>query len=72
MTSCLGNFYDGVTLNSGKMQHSLWVAEIVNSNVDDDSAGSLLPVDPMSVLPKHLSFRKIWQGKGAQTAACKV
>ncbi|XP_047149623.1 anaphase-promoting complex subunit 1 [Vigna umbellata] len=58
--------------NKGKMQHSLWVAEIVNSNVDDDSAGGLLPVDPMSVLPKHLSFRKIWQGKGAQTAACKV
>ncbi|ESW13748.1 hypothetical protein PHAVU_008G222900 [Phaseolus vulgaris] len=58
--------------NKGKMQHSLWVAEIVNSNVDEESAGSSLPIDPMSVLPKHLSFRKIWQGKGAQTAACKV
>jgi len=72
MAFCLGVFCDGVTLNSGKMQHSLWVAEIVNSNVDEESAGSSLPVDPMSVLPKRLSFRKIWQGKGAQTAACKV
>lgn len=54
------------------MQHSLWVAEIVNSNIDEDLATSLLHIDPMSVLPKHLSFRKIWQGKGAQTAACKV
>ncbi|KAL2665396.1 hypothetical protein AAZX31_02G241900 [Glycine max] len=58
--------------NKGKMQHSLWVAEIVNSNIDEDLATSLLHIDPMSVLPKHLSFRKIWQGKGAQTAACKV
>lgn len=69
---CLGNFCDSVTLNSGKMQHSLWVAEIVNSNIDEDLATSLLHIDPMSVLPKHLSFCKIWQGKGAQTAACKV
>ncbi|XP_027331009.1 anaphase-promoting complex subunit 1 isoform X2 [Abrus precatorius] len=57
--------------NKGKMQHSLWVAEIVNSNFDEAGI-SLLNVDPMSVLPKHLSFRRIWQGKGAQTAACKV
>lgn len=53
------------------MQHSLWVAEIVNSNFDE-AAPDLLNVDPMDVLPKHLSFRRIWQGKGAQTAACKV
>ncbi|RDY02269.1 Anaphase-promoting complex subunit 1, partial [Mucuna pruriens] len=58
--------------NKGKMQHSLWVAEIVNSNVDEEATTSLLHVDPMSVLPKHLSFRRIWQGKGAQAAACKV
>ncbi|KRH14935.1 hypothetical protein GLYMA_14G058400v4 [Glycine max] len=58
--------------NKGKMQHSLWVAEIVSSNIDEDPATDLLHIDPMSVLPKHLSFRKIWQGKGAQTAACKV
>ncbi|XP_019433711.1 PREDICTED: anaphase-promoting complex subunit 1 [Lupinus angustifolius] len=57
--------------NKGKMQHSLWVAEIINSNIDESSTG-LLNVDPMSVLPKHLSFRRIWQGKGAQAAACKV
>ncbi|XP_061351686.1 anaphase-promoting complex subunit 1 [Gastrolobium bilobum] len=57
--------------NKGKMQHSLWVAEIINSNFDGAASG-LLNVDPMGVLPKHLSFRRIWQGKGAQTAACKV
>ncbi|KAK7320591.1 hypothetical protein VNO77_30211 [Canavalia gladiata] len=57
--------------NKGKMQHSLWVAEIINSNFDE-APTSLLNVDPMSVLPKHLSFHRIWQGKGAQTAACKV
>nr|KYP73070.1 Anaphase-promoting complex subunit 1 [Cajanus cajan] len=58
--------------NKGKMQHSLWVAEIVNSDIDEEVTTSLSHVDPMSVLPKHLSFRRIWQGKGAQTAACKV
>lgn len=57
--------------NKGKMQHSLWVAEIINSNFDEAAPG-LLNVDLMGVLPKHLSFRRIWQGKGAQTAACKV
>ncbi|TKY56881.1 Anaphase-promoting complex subunit 1 [Spatholobus suberectus] len=58
--------------NKGKMQHSLWVAEFVNSNIDEEATTSLLHVHRMSVLPKHLSFRRIWQGKGAQTAACKV
>lgn len=53
------------------MQHSLWVAEIFNSNFDEAASGSL-NLDPMGVLPKHLSFRRTWQGKGAQTAACKV
>lgn len=53
------------------MQHSLWVAEIISSNLDDVDGG-LLKVDPAGVLPKHLSFHRIWQGKGAHTAACKV
>ncbi|KAJ1401187.1 putative anaphase-promoting complex subunit 1, partial [Sesbania bispinosa] len=56
--------------NKGKMQHSLWVAEIVNSNFDEAATG-LLNVDPMGVLAKYLSFRRIWQGKGSQVAACK-
>lgn len=60
-----------ITPNSGKMQHSLWVAEIVSSNLDEVDK-SLLNVDLVGVFPKHLSFRRIWQGKGAHTAACKV
>ena len=54
------------------MQHSLWVAEIVNSNFDEATSTCLLNVNPMGVLPRHVSFRRIWQGKGAQAAACKV
>ncbi|XP_054788723.1 anaphase-promoting complex subunit 1 isoform X4 [Prosopis cineraria] len=57
--------------NKGKMQHSLWVAEVIGSNHDKAGTG-LLNVDPAGVLPKHLSFRRIWQGKGAHVAACKV
>ncbi|XP_020962926.1 anaphase-promoting complex subunit 1 isoform X4 [Arachis ipaensis] len=57
--------------NKGKMQHSLWVAEIINSNFDEATACSS-NVNPMGVLPKHVSFRRIWHGKGAQMAACKV
>ncbi|KAI4306844.1 hypothetical protein L6164_030088 [Bauhinia variegata] len=57
--------------NKGKMQHSLWVAEVINSNFEE-AANGLLNVDAGGALTKHLSFRRIWQGKGAQTAACKV
>lgn len=70
MISFVGNFCNG-GLSSGKMQHSLWVAEIINSNFDEAASG-LLNVDPMGLSPKHMSFRRLWQGKGAQTAACKV
>ncbi len=53
------------------MQHSVWVAEAVNSNLEVAN-GSLADVVPAGVLTKQFSFRRIWQGKGAPTAACKV
>lgn len=52
---------------SGKMQHSLWTAEVMNSNLE--AVDSVLP-DVM--LSKKFFFRRIWQGKGAQTAASEV
>lgn len=53
------------------MQHSLWVAEIINSNFETENASSSgAALD--GVLDKNFSFRRIWQGKGAQTAASKV
>ncbi|XAR71917.1 hypothetical protein NMG60_11018371 [Bertholletia excelsa] len=57
--------------NKGKMQHSLWVAEAVGSNLEAANS-KLSDVVPVGVLPKQFSFRRIWQGKGAQTAASKV
>ena len=57
--------------NSGKMQHSLWVAEIIGSN-HEDGGTSLTNADPIGVLPKRMSFRRIWQGKGAHKASSKV
>ncbi|KAG6765462.1 hypothetical protein POTOM_029505 [Populus tomentosa] len=57
--------------NKGKMQHSLWVAEIINSNFEAKNA-SLSGAALDDVLDKNFSFRRIWQGKGAQTAASKV
>lgn len=53
------------------MQHSLWVAEIIGSNHVEGATG-LLNVDPVGVLLKRMSFRRIWQGKGAHVASCKV
>lgn len=57
--------------NKGKMQHSVWVAEVVNCNPEVAST-SLSDVVPAGVLPKQFSFHRIWQGKGAQTSASKV
>ncbi|GKU92137.1 hypothetical protein SLEP1_g5905 [Rubroshorea leprosula] len=57
--------------NRGKMQHSVWVVEVINSNLEVENA-SLSDVVPASVLAKRFSFRRIWQGKGAHTAASKV
>lgn len=60
-----------MTFVSGKMQHSLWVAELGNSIVEVNNS-KLSDMVPAEVFPKQLSFRRIWQGKGAQTAASKV
>lgn len=56
---------------AGKMQHSLWVAESINHNLEV-ATGNLSELIPAGVLPKQFSFRRIWQGKGAQAAASKV
>ncbi|XP_071734398.1 anaphase-promoting complex subunit 1 [Rutidosis leptorrhynchoides] len=53
--------------HKGKMQHSLWSAEIISSNLD---AGDSVLSDVL--ISKKLSFRRIWQGKGAQAAASEV
>ncbi|OVA02727.1 Anaphase-promoting complex subunit 1 [Macleaya cordata] len=57
--------------NKGKMQHSVWLVEIVSSNPESADA-SLSEVVPDGVLSKQFSFRRIWQGKGAQFAASEV
>lgn len=53
------------------MHHSVWVAHYMNSNHMMENISSSDAV-PDGVLPRYLSFQRIWQGKGAQTAACKV
>lgn len=53
------------------MQHSLWVLEAIGSNIEEAGA-SLSDVVPTAVLQNRFSFRRIWQGKGAQAAASKV
>ncbi|KAM7494778.1 hypothetical protein LguiB_029387 [Lonicera macranthoides] len=57
--------------NKGKMQHSVWVAEAISSNLEVANS-KLFDVIPSEVLPKQFSFRRIWQGKGSQTAANKI
>ncbi|KAF3433403.1 hypothetical protein FNV43_RR24505 [Rhamnella rubrinervis] len=63
--------FDETTIWTRKMQHSVWVVEIMHSNLEVENA-NLLDVVPAGVIPKQFSFRRIWQGKGAHTAACKV
>ncbi|XVE52472.1 hypothetical protein DITRI_Ditri02bG0124500 [Diplodiscus trichospermus] len=57
--------------NKVKMQHSVWVAEVINSSLEVENA-SLFATVPVSVLPKRFCFRRIWQGKGAHSATSKV
>ncbi|CAN6805344.1 unnamed protein product [Brassica oleracea] len=52
--------------NKGKMQHSVWAAELI------ESASCSSGVVPDTVFPKRVSFRRIWQAKGAKKAASKV
>ncbi|CAN6838494.1 unnamed protein product [Brassica oleracea] len=49
--------------NKGKMQHSVWAVEFIESSSS---------VVPDTVIPKRVSFRRIWQAKGAKKAASKV
>ena len=56
---------------SGKMQHSVWAAEFIDSN-REASASCSSGVAPDTVFPKRVSFRRIWQAKGAKKAASKV
>ncbi|EFH47427.1 hypothetical protein ARALYDRAFT_487351 [Arabidopsis lyrata subsp. lyrata] len=57
--------------NKGKMQHSVWAAEFIESNLEA-SASCASGIVPDAVLPKRISFRRIWQAKGAKKAASKV
>ncbi|KAK3042105.1 hypothetical protein RJ639_001807 [Escallonia herrerae] len=57
--------------DEGKMQHSVWVVEVVSFDLEVANS-KLFDRVPAEVLPKQFSFRRIWQGKGAQTAASKV
>ncbi|XP_010543717.1 PREDICTED: anaphase-promoting complex subunit 1 isoform X2 [Tarenaya hassleriana] len=57
--------------NKGKMQHSVWAVELINSSPEGCGSSSGYVV-PDGVLPKRVSFRRIWQAKGAKKAASKV
>ncbi|KAL9278535.1 Anaphase-promoting complex subunit 1 [Arabidopsis thaliana] len=57
--------------NKGKMQHSVWAAEFIESNLEA-SASCSSGIVPDAVLSKRVSFRRIWQAKGAKKAASKV
>lgn len=57
--------------NKGKMQHSVWAVETTNSNLELAKSGASNVV-PVAVLARQFSFRRIWQGKGSFTSACKV
>ncbi|XP_042491370.1 anaphase-promoting complex subunit 1 isoform X2 [Macadamia integrifolia] len=57
--------------NKGKMQHSVWLVEVSNSNLEATGT-SLSDVVPCGVQQKQFSFRRIWQGKVAPSAASKV
>ncbi|EPS73838.1 hypothetical protein M569_00901, partial [Genlisea aurea] len=59
-----------VSHNKAKLQHSLWVAEALNSDLEET-----LPQSSTLFLPgmqKKYLFRRIWQGKGSQIPATKV
>ncbi|CAI0443752.1 unnamed protein product [Linum tenue] len=57
--------------NRGLSQHSVWVAETINSDFEVANGSSTDGV-PSCLSTKPIAFRRIWQGKGTRTAACKV
>ncbi|KAJ4911668.1 Anaphase-promoting complex subunit 1 [Raphanus sativus] len=57
--------------NKGKMQHSVWAVEFIESSHEASASCSSSAV-PDTVIPKRVSFRRIWQAKGAKKAASKV
>ncbi|KAH6787332.1 hypothetical protein C2S52_006884 [Perilla frutescens var. hirtella] len=59
-----------VSYNKGKMQHSLWVVEVNNSNIQVANPNKSDLISPW-MSAKHF-FRRIWQGKGSHTPASKV
>ncbi|KAG9140780.1 hypothetical protein Leryth_006968 [Lithospermum erythrorhizon] len=59
------------SFNKVKIQHSVWVAEVVSSS-HEIFTEKLDDVVPAGVLPKQYLFRRIWQGKVSQTASSKV
>ncbi|KAH6824303.1 E3 ubiquitin ligase, partial [Perilla frutescens var. hirtella] len=58
-----------VSYNKGKMQHSLWVVEVNNSNIQVANPNKSDLISPW-MSAKHF-FRRIWQGKGSHTPASK-
>ncbi|XP_065870277.1 anaphase-promoting complex subunit 1 isoform X2 [Euphorbia lathyris] len=60
-----------VSFNKGKLQHSVWVAEVANYNLEVPNVRSNDAL-PAGVIAERICFRRIWQGKGAQVAASKV
>lgn len=58
--------------NKGKMQHSLWFVEIINSNIEAASASTTVHAVVADIISKEFLLRRIWQGKCAQSAASKV
>ncbi|KAJ0233773.1 Anaphase-promoting complex subunit 1 [Hirschfeldia incana] len=55
--------------NKGKMQHSVWAVEFIESSLEASASSTVVPD---TVIPKRVSFRRIWQAKGAKKAASKV
>lgn len=53
------------------MQHSVWAVEFIESSLEA-SASCSSSVVPDTVIPKRVSFRRIWQAKGAKKPASKV
>ncbi|XP_038722804.1 anaphase-promoting complex subunit 1 [Tripterygium wilfordii] len=57
--------------NKGKKQHSVWVVDVISPNLEMANS-SVSEAIPAARLPRQFSFRKVWQGKGAQSSASKV